>query len=178
MSANQLDALVFKLHAGEDPLGMMGCLLRDASPTINRGRMSSKVTISRQSPDHARDVIIAKGAVLKTHQKNPTVQIQHSKTIPCGRAMDALGTYTVKMHADQQGFSGETYFSQHTEIGEQSFRLVENKVLCGASIGFIPIAGRMQKSHAGGIEYAEWELIEYSHVAIPEHPQLSGRGRL
>lgn len=162
--------LVYKLHDGDDPLGMMGLTVLDADPSINRGRMSAKVQISRQSPDRSRDIMLADGAILEDHRKNPTVQIQHSRTVPCGRAEDGLRNYTVKKSKDGQGWEGETYFSQSTKIGEQTFRLVEERVLCGASVGFLPVYGQVEKSHAGGVLYKQWRLVEYSHVAIPDHP--------
>lgn len=158
---------VYKLHAGDNPLGMMGVLLREPALSINRGRMSAKGWITKQAPDRAHDIMIAAGGIVDDHRRLPTVHLAHNKLIPCGRAEDKLGTYTVKQHGD--GWQGETYFSQSTEVGEQTFRLVETKVLCGMSIGFMPVGGAMERSAGGGVVYKQWRLIEYSHVAIPEH---------
>jgi hypothetical protein len=162
--------IVYKLHNGTDPYGLMGMAVNDANPSINRGRMSARVRITRETPDRARDVMIASGGIVDDHKKNPTVQFQHSKTVACGRAEDPLGTYTVHKSKDGAGWDGETYFSQATKIGEQAFRLVESKAMCGASVGFMPVYGQIDKSHAGGTLYKQWRLVEYSHVVIPEHP--------
>jgi hypothetical protein len=161
--------LVYKLHDGDDPHGMMGVMLRDASPHINRGRMSCRVRISRQTPDRSRDVVVSKGGIFLEHQANPVVCLSHNKNYVCGMAESNLGQYTVHVSKDGEGVDAETYFSQHSELGEQSFRLIENKVLRGASIGFLPV-GLVTKSHAGGNLYSQWRLVEYSHLPLPDHP--------
>lgn len=158
---------VVKLHEGTDPAGLMGYVLRDASPHTNGGKMSCRVVISTESVDRSRDVVVTKGLDLSDHAKLPIVLIGHNRDLPIGYAEDQLGGYTVKMDGPSR-LVGETFFSQSTEIGEQAFRLVENKVLRGASIGFTPIV--VKKSAAGGKLYEEGKLIEYSHIPIPDNP--------
>lgn len=160
--------IVYKLHEGNDPNGMMGAMLREASPHINRGRMSAKVTISRQTPDRSRDTVVSKGGRFQNHRKIPIACVAHNRNYVAGMAENRLGEYTVKLKGID-AIEAETFFDQGSELGVQSFRLVEDKVLRGASIGFIPI-GVVTKSHAGGNHYEEWELIEYSHLPIPDHP--------
>lgn len=169
MSDYRTDA-VYKLGPDGDPLGGLGLMLRDAHPTINAGKMSCRVRISRETPDRSRDIVRAKGAVLDNHQKNPVVCVAHNRNVICGLAEDRLGAYTVKAAPDGLGWDAETFFSQNTDVGEQTFRLVESKVFRGASIGFLPVAGKVTKSHFGGADYQQWELIEYSHLPIPDNP--------
>lgn len=160
--------MVYKLHEGDDPNGMMGAMLREASPHINRGRMSAKVIISRETPDRSRDIVVSKGGIFTNHRKIPIACVAHNRNYVAGMAEDPLKNYTVRIKGHDT-IEAETYFSQRSELGEQSFRLVEDGVFRGASIGFLPV-GVVTKSHAGGNHYAQWELIEYSHLPIPDHP--------
>lgn len=162
---------VYKLSGTESPGTLLGLMLKNAAPSINRGKMSCRVRISRESPDRSRDVVRAKGAMLDNHRKNPVVCIAHNRTVVCGQAEDRMDNYTVKMAPNGElGWDAETFFDQHSEIGEQSFRLVETKAFRGASIGFFPIEGYVGDSGYGGSEYRRWELVEYSHLPIPDHP--------
>lgn len=161
---------IVKLHGGDDPLGMLGYVLRDAAPRPDAVRMSCRVTISTSTPDRSGDTVVQRGWLLDEHQRNPVVLLAHQRNIPIGSAEDPLGGYTVKVFSDART-EAETFFDQHSEVGEQSFRLVETKVLRGASVGFLPVAGMVEKSAQGGTIYKAAKLVEYSHLAVPDNPE-------
>jgi hypothetical protein len=158
---------IIKLHHGDNPAGMLGFVLRDANPQTNAGKMSARVVISTARPDRSDDVVETKGIDLSEHKGNPIVLLNHNKDFPIGHAEDRMGAYTVKRIGDDR-MEAETFFTQATQLGEQAFQLVERKVLRGASIGFLPVLGMVEK-RVRGVHYKAARLVEYSHLAIPDN---------
>ena len=65
----------------------------------------------------------------------------------------------------------ETRFARDVPFAEDIFRLYEQGVLRGWSIGFVPRkAFRVPAGRATGLRVEEWDLLEYSAVPIPENP--------
>src|SRR5690606_18050370 len=66
----------------------------------------------------------------------------------------------------------ETRFAQGVPFAEDVFRLYEQGVLRGWSIGFVPRKARRipSPSRPAGLRVEEWDLLEYSAVPIPENP--------
>lgn len=74
----------------------------------------------------------------------------------------------------------ETRFAQGVPFAEDVFRLYEQGVLRGWSIGFVPrrahrlrapvTAALLGKAAPAGVRVEEWDLLEYSAVPIPENP--------
>jgi phage head maturation protease len=61
----------------------------------------------------------------------------------------------------------ETRFAQDVRFAEEVFKLYEQGVLRGWSIGFLP---RRMTPMLKGSRIDEWDLLEYSAVPIPENP--------
>lgn len=161
---------VIKLHEGDDPGGLLGLALSDALPHTNAGKMSCRVVVSTGNVDRSNDVVVTKGIDLADHRRLPVVLLNHNRDYPVGYAEDPMGHYTVRLDGDNR-LVAETYFSKSTKIGEQAFRLVETGVLRGASIGFLPVPGSVEKSHAGGRLFKAARLCEYSHLVLPDNPE-------
>ena len=68
----------------------------------------------------------------------------------------------------------ETRFAQGVPFAEDIFRLYEQGVLRGWSIGFVPRKARRlpapTRTGTPGLRVEEWDLLEYSAVPIPENP--------
>ena len=65
----------------------------------------------------------------------------------------------------------ETRFAKGVPFAEDIFRLYEQGVLRGWSIGFVPRKARKIPGPAGtAMRVEEWDLLEYSAVPIPENP--------
>ena len=66
----------------------------------------------------------------------------------------------------------ETRFARGVPFAEDVFRLYEQGVLRGWSIGFVPRQAKREVRRDGktGLRVAEWDLLEYSAVPIPENP--------
>jgi phage head maturation protease len=66
----------------------------------------------------------------------------------------------------------QTRFAQGVPFAEDLFRLYEQNVLRGWSIGFVPRKARRVARTEGtaALHVLEWDLLEYSAVPIPENP--------
>lgn len=137
------------------------------------GKMAVTVRISTPNADLAGDVVYGKGIDCRFHRMNPLVLLMHNRNNPIGRSLDEAGNYTV-VTGDNETIA-TTYFFQKSLEAEQAFRLVEMGAIPGASIGFKPKAGMVKtKFGSDGKPYmlvSGCDLIEYSHVTIPENPE-------
>lgn len=152
--------------------GGLAYAIRPRNIITDPGKMSCTVTITTEAVDRSRDVVVTKGLDLSDHRKNPVALLDHNQKMPVGLAQDADGGYTCK-HVGDHRIDATTFFHQHTALGEQAFRLVESGVLRGASIGFLPRPGKIEKGHDrdGGVTiYGAGSLIEYSHLVLPDNP--------
>lgn len=118
--------------------------------------------ISTSSVDRAGDVVEPGGAQVDAYLKNPVVLQDHDYTVD-----KIIGT-AVRLEIDGDAIWSRTRFND-TERGEQSYRL-SKAGLGGWSIGFRPQeydSIEDDKGRRRGFRFKKWELLEYSHVAIP-----------
>lgn len=147
--------------------------------------------ISTQSRDRAGDVVEPKGAVLKNYKQNPVVLANHDYQI------ESILGRSVMIDATEEGLWTRTKF-RDTPLAEAAFRLTAEK-LGGWSIGFRPMKhhsikqGKDEKCKvcseifealaegkepgdwvpgAWGMHFRQWELLEYSSVAIPMNQDI------
>lgn len=150
---------------------------------IDVAKVSVTGVITTQGRDRSEDVVITSGIDLANHEANPVVLLEHELLI--GHARDTTGAYTVKKF---DGYAtATTYFSQNIPEALQTFRLIDEGVLRGLSIGFVVRKARMitTDDHVAltlapdgtrvpvekfGILYEETELIEYTHTVLPDNP--------
>jgi len=130
--------------------------------------------ISTVTPDRYGDVVNPGGMDDSNYRKNPVVLFGHSSSsIPIGR--------NLALQPDNYGVKALTKFSD-TSIGRDLYKLNKEGFLNAWSIGFIPKKTRaLKSSEMKGNELSgtgdetynyieEWELLEYSNVAIPANP--------
>jgi len=157
----------------------MAAYLAKSTETADDATMSVSCTITTQSEDRAKDIVVTAGIDTANHRANPVVLLNHGFfdfTLPIGKAEDPNGNYTVVMG---EGFAkATTFFSQSMLEAEQAYQLIKEGILRGVSIGFNPKAMEYRRDQAAD-EYNGWpgllvkrcELIEYSHVPVPCNPQ-------
>ena len=136
--------------------------------------MSCAVIVSTEDQDREGDVVIAQGGDLSNHQRNPVVLFEHGLTdlkMPIGSAQSPEGAYSVQVVPGM--VKAMTYFARTAE-GEQTYRLVEDGLLRGVSIGVRPVQQTFlppsSEHPQGGVQLDRWELLEYSHVVLPMNP--------
>src|SRR6266699_2286632 len=115
--------------------------------------------ISSAAPDRAGDVIVPAG--LRNAEEfllNPVVLWAHQRTLPPVGTCVALDVQPTRVVA-------VTKFAEGVPLAEDVFRLYEQGVLRGWSVGLLP---RRVTPRPGqrGLRIEEWDLLEYSAVPI------------
>jgi len=151
------------------PGGAFGTAHPDARTlSIDPGRRRIRSVITTADPDRAGDVVVPGGLRnLDEFMMNPVVLWAHNRTqFPPVGACEWVDVQPRRVVA-------ETRFAQHVPFAEDIFRLYEQHVLRGWSIGFVPRKARrlpLPGVASPGLRVEEWDLLEYSAVPIPENP--------
>lgn len=133
---------------------------------IDPGTMAVRSVISTIDPDRSGDVVVPTGLRnVDEYLMNPVVLWAHNRAgiPPIGMCawVDVQPTRVV----------AETRFAQGVPFAEDVFKLYDQKILRGWSIGFIPRrATRRPTSSGTALRVEQWDLLEYSAVPIPENP--------
>ena len=135
---------------------------------IDSGKMRIRSVITTIDPDRAGDVVVPTGLRnLDEYLMNPIVLWAHNRSqFPPVGSCEWIDVQPRRVVA-------ETRFAQDVPFAEDIFRLYEQKVLRGWSIGFVPRKAKRMLvlgSQAPGLRVEEWDLLEYSAVPIPENP--------
>lgn len=151
------------------PNGALGNAHAAASTLfIDPGKMRIRSVITTIDPDRSGDVVIPTGLRnVDEYLMNPVVLWAHNRT-----QFPPLGSCKW-LDVQPRRVVAETRFAQGVPFAEDIFRLYEQGVLRGWSIGFVPRkAKRMQSpdSPLPALRVEEWDLLEYSAVPIPENP--------
>ncbi len=139
---------------------------RDATRTIEH-------VITSRMVDRDGDVVEPRGGRFEAYRKNPIVLFGHDhRGFPIGRNVGL----TVSDHeiVAVTKFAGA---EQNNAEGETAYRLVRDGFMRAWSIGFRPITMSNDKTlpDQDGIWFKEWELMEYSLVAVPSNPEALTR---
>lgn len=119
--------------------------------------------ITTIQPDRVGDVIEPTGLRnAEEYLLNPVVLWAHTRhTLPPIGICDWLDIQPHRIVA-------QTRFAKDVPFAEDVFRLYEQGVLRGWSIGFVP---RKALRLVSGLHVKEWDLLEYSAVPIPANPE-------
>lgn len=132
--------------------------------------LTVRSVITTIDPDRGGDVVVPTG--LRNRDEfllNPVVLWAHQRLhVPPIGVCEWLDVQPRRIVA-------QTRFARGLPFAEDVFRLYEQGVLRGWSIGFIPRRTRKRVGADGhtpvpGVRIEEWDLLEYSAVPIPENP--------
>lgn len=123
------------------------------------------ITVSTSVVDRDKDRVFPSGAMIDNYLKNPVVQFAHNYRDPwatIGRS-DSLTIGGDGIDSD---------FTLRPAANEQDpqniIRLLwEKDFIRAASIGFNPDQEHTTENEFGGFDFKQWELLEWSLVAIP-----------
>ena len=134
---------------------------------VDAAKMRVRSVITTVEPDRAGDVVEPMGIDNRDEfMLNPIVLWAHDRVrVPPVGACEWLDVQPRRIVA-------ETRFAQGVPFAEELFKLYEQNVLRGWSIGFVPRKARRVVRPGGttSLHVAEWDLLEYSAVPIPENP--------
>jgi len=158
--------------------------IKPGEQTLDVKLVAVKTVITTENRDRSQDIVVTAGIDLTNHERNPVVLLEHEYPIGVARSPDGL--YTVEKH---HGFAtATTYFDQGNPLAVEAFRMIDDGILKGASIGFVvkrasvilaePGTVQINIDHEGdrvtkekfGIRYDEVELVEYTHTILPDNP--------
>ena len=137
--------------------------------SVDATRMTVRSVITTIDADRSGDVVVPTGLRnLEEYLVNPVVLWAHNRS-----AVPPIGT-CAWVDVQPRRVVAETRFAKGVPFAEDVFKLYEQGVLRGWSIGFVPRkARRVPPTMAGALpslHVEEWDLLEYSAVPIPENP--------
>lgn len=119
--------------------------------------------ISTAEPDRSGDVVVPGGlANAAEFLRNPVVLWAHQRALP------PIGT-CVDLQVTADRILATTRFARGVPFAEDVFRLYEQGVLRGWSVGLVPRKAR-PRFGGRGLRIDAWDLLEYSAVPVPENP--------
>jgi hypothetical protein len=134
---------------------------------VNPDKLTVRSVITSIDPDRAGDIVIPTG--LKNADDfllNPVVLWAHQRaSFPPIGVCEWLDVQPRRVVA-------ETRFARGVPFAEDVFRLYEQGILRGWSIGFAPRQAKrvIHNDGSSGLRVLTWDLLEYSAVPIPENP--------
>jgi HK97 family phage prohead protease len=133
-----------------------------ATTVLRKGGDTASCMVSTEGVDRDGDRLFAAGADLGQYRRNPVVLFAHdSRSIPVGRAISVEATPGQGLRATWQWNTGD-------ELGRRVKAAWEGGFLSATSVGFKP--REYEKNRFGGLDFTDWELLEFSVVPIPANP--------
>lgn len=131
-------------------------------------------TISTETIDRDGEVLVAQGMDASEFEKNPVVFYNHDYAQPIGKITDIRRKAdkidaTIEFAQRPSDFEG-SYFPEFVES------LVEQGIVKGISVGFVPHSGGVRKASQKDREdygesvrqvYSKWKLLEVSVAPLP-----------
>jgi len=154
----------------------------DGLLAVDEKTMSAGFVVSSTRRDRHGDVVVPAGCkdFFADYEANPVVFFAHkSDCLPIASARDAAGK--VAMWFSEDKITSRAYFHGKTRESEEVFCLVAEGHLRAASIGFIPVEGKLIPPasdepvdddgnvdfDSGGLVFTKWQLLEWSVVPVP-----------
>jgi hypothetical protein len=142
---------------------------------FNDGKLSARWVATSEREDREGDIVKTAGGDLTDHRRVPVVLLDHNPKSVIGKTESPDGLYTIEPRPELGKMYATVYYQQHNQLGVQSYQLVKDGYLRGASIGFsVRKAVPRSKALAGGrrppLLITEWSLCELSNVGVPMNP--------
>jgi hypothetical protein len=178
-SARALDLLLHTLPRTKEH-EYRKAVMSKATTELNPGERSDVSWITTESVDRGGEVVVAKGMNDAQFAGNPLVTLGHAYHLPpVGRS---LWRKRVK-DGDLVGIKAKTRYPTRPDnwpaespwTPDQVFALVQNGLLAGKSIGFLPTKAHFADSKEakkeawpeGTLVFDEWLLLEYACCYLP-----------
>ncbi len=142
--------------------------------TVEKNGPSIEATITTETIDRDGEVLISDGMNASEFEKNPVVFYNHDYAQPVGKIADLRRSKgkidaTIEFAQRPEGFEGP-YFPEFVES------LVEQGIVKGISVGFVPMPGGVRKASTKDREdygddvrqvFSKWKLLEVSIAPLP-----------
>ncbi len=136
-----------------------------------------KAIITTDGVDSDKEVVLTSGLKFDRFQKNPVVLWMHQADVPIGKSLwQKVGKRQVM---------AKTQFAT-TAVAQEVFKLFEEGILKGWSIGMDPSSMKIRDMEEGDVrKRKEWigakrmiesaDIVEYSAVSVPANPDALNR---
>ena len=150
-------------------------LKKTLEASVSKGEgIKVEATITTETIDRDGEVLISQGMDAGEYEKNPVVFYNHDYAQPIGKILDlrrSKGKIDASIEFAQrpEGFNG-SYFPEFVES------LVDQGIVKGISVGFVPLPGGVRKASKEDGEkdgdtvrqvYSKWKLLEVSVAPLP-----------
>ena len=143
-----------------------------ADLTIGDAEHTVLARISTGSVDRDGEVLVPQGCDATDFNKSPTVFYNHDYTLPVGRC-EGIRRYEDTIEAKTR-FARRPENHQGPWLPDSVFALLQQGVINGFSVGFVPVEGRhpskkdlQQFGPKVRYVYSKWKLLEYSIAPLP-----------
>jgi HK97 family phage prohead protease len=165
LSPPDFQDLVAKHPTATRNVGVKKQYIFDEAKAISDAERIIRFTITNGNVDRDRDIVNPGGLKTDNYLKNPVVLFGHDySSLPVAKT-NALRTDGNKWVADAQFATHDLY-----PFADTVFRMVKGGFLNASSIGFRPMEFAINEERHG-IDFLSIELLEYSIVPIPAHPE-------
>jgi HK97 family phage prohead protease len=132
---------------------------------LNEETRRVRLVITTETVDRDGDVVVSSGALLDSYRQNPIVLYSHMPVFPVGNCTELL-VKDRSIEAEVEFFSAD-----ESPLADRLYRLYSRGKMRGVSVGFIPREVSTDPILDGqkGRTYLQWELLEFSLVAIPSN---------
>jgi HK97 family phage prohead protease len=164
LSLHQWKELAAKDEAPKDCLVLVSADVEETKQIDEDGNVY-RFVISSQNPDRDKDVIHVNGWRFENYNKNPVVLFGHNY-----RALPVAVGSPPTVEGEKVLSNADFAASRVDAFAETVRQYVKAKVLRASSVGFDPLKWMFNEERRG-YDFVEQELLEWSIVPVPAHPE-------
>lgn len=165
LSPAEFQTLTQKHPTATRGLGILKQYIHDETKSLDDADRTIRWTITTGNVDRDRDVVTPGGVKTDAYLKNPIVLFGHDyHNLPVAKTTN-LRQDGNKWSADAQFASADLY-----PFADTVYRMVKGGFLNASSIGFRPMEWTFNEDRRG-VDFMSIELLEWSVVPVPAHPE-------
>lgn len=154
---------------------------RIGEPSVDVKKMAASVVVCTAHVDRDDEIILPSGVLMKDYAGNPVVLWRHGLdaliTQPIAHCEHPDGKLALSIAKSADGIeemTGTSYFSNKHQISEQTFGLIEDKIIRAASIHVEPDYSKAKVDMVGGRRVTVFpvsSMVEWSWCDIGANPE-------
>lgn len=145
---------------------------------IDRSRCIVTCSVVTPATDRQGEIVEPLGGIYDDYAKNPVVFFDHRATYPHAIAMarEAPGA-PLQVYPSDSAVIAKHYFFQNDPVSMQMFRMIDDGMLLGISLGFNQIPeyaepiGMRPDGKGKAFRYHRWYDLEHTHTPLGVNPE-------
>lgn len=134
---------------------------------VEKSENGGRILINTGAVDRDRDRVLPSGVKIDNYMKNPVVQWGHNYRDPWATVGE-----TLNLEISERGIMADFALREPANESDPMHvikALWEQGLIRTASVGFNPL--EWEENEAGGYDFTEWELLEWSLVPVPANQE-------